>query len=101
MRRIDITEKLSFEEKAVLVIKEEEIEVNQDAPTVLKVMGLMDDHAGPSEIMQAYEMLFPEDSREKVERFKLSLRDLMTVVMEAFQLITNPGEEPEGKAREE
>ena len=37
MRR-DITDKLSFEDKAVLVIKGEEIEVRQDAPTVLKVI---------------------------------------------------------------
>lgn len=101
MRRVDITQKLSFEEKAVLVIKEEEIEVNQDAPTVLKVMGLMDDDAGPSEVMQAYEMIFPEKSRKKVEKFKLSLRDLMTVVMEAMHLITNSEEEQGEEAREE
>lgn len=100
MRR-DITDKLSFEDKAVLVIKGEEIEVHQDAPTVLKVIGLMDDAAGPLEVMKAYEMIFPEESRKKVEKFKLGFKDLLTVVMEAMHLITNSDEEPGREAREE
>ena len=38
---IDITDRLSFEESPKLVIKGQEIGVNTDAPTMLKVMGLM------------------------------------------------------------
>ena len=38
---IDITEKLTFEGNPALVIKGKHLEVNADAPTMLKVMGLM------------------------------------------------------------
>ena len=40
-RKVDITDKLSFEGNPSLVIKGEVLEVNADAPTMLKVMGLM------------------------------------------------------------
>ena len=40
-RKVDITDKLSFEGNPSLVIKGKAIEVNADAPTMLKVMGLM------------------------------------------------------------
>lgn len=40
-RKVDITDKLSFEENPSLVIKGEVLEVNADALTMLKVMGLM------------------------------------------------------------
>ena len=40
-RKVDITDKLCFEENPSLVIKGEVLEVNADAPTMLKVMGLM------------------------------------------------------------
>ena len=40
-KRVDITEKLSFDENPCLVIKGKELEVNTDAPTMLKVMGIM------------------------------------------------------------
>lgn len=40
---IDITEKLSFEENPILVIKGKELEVNTDAETVLKLMGIIGD----------------------------------------------------------
>lgn len=94
MRRIDITDRLSFDEQAVLVIKGEELEVNQDAPTVLKVMALMDDGSGLEEVMKAYELILPKQSRDKVEALKLNFNDLMTVVKEAFALVTGLGEEP-------
>ena len=40
-RKVDITDKLSFEENPSLVIKGEVLEVNADAPTMLKVMGCL------------------------------------------------------------
>ena len=38
-RKVDITDKLSFEGNPSLVIKGKALEVNADAPTMLKVMG--------------------------------------------------------------
>lgn len=85
---IDITEKLSFEENPCLVIRGKRIEVNQDAPTMLKVMGLMaDEDPGAKEIMEAYNLMFPEKSKKTLETLKLNFPDFVTVVQEAVQLI--------------
>ena len=42
MKKIDITDRLNFEENNCLIIKGKEIEVNSDAPSMLKVLQLMD-----------------------------------------------------------
>ena len=94
-RKVDITDKLSFEENPSLVIKGKVLEVNADAPTMLKVMGLMSaDDPGAREILEAYDMMFPERSKKELERMKLGFKDLIVVVQEAVQLIS--GEEPGG-----
>ena len=41
-RKVDITDKLTFEGNPSLLIKDKELEVNSDAPTMLKVMNLME-----------------------------------------------------------
>lgn len=95
-RKIDITDKLSFEENPSLIIKGKNIEVNADAPTMLKVMGLMSsDDPGAQEILEAYNMVFPEKSKKEIEKMKLGFKDLIIVVQEAVQLISGV-EEPAG-----
>ena len=48
---VDITDKLSFDGNPKLVIKGKELEVNADAPTMLKVMGLLrNDDPGVQEV---------------------------------------------------
>ena len=95
-RKIDITDKLSFEETPSLIIKGKNIEVNADAPTMLKVMGLMSsDDPGAQEILEAYNMVFPEKSKKEIEKMKLGFKDLIIVVQEAVQLISGV-EEPDG-----
>ena len=95
-RKIDITDKLSFEENPSLIIKGKNIEVNADAPTMLKVMGLMSsDDPGAQEILEAYNMVFPEKSKKEIEKMKLGFKDLIIVVQEAVQLISGV-EDPDG-----
>lgn len=85
---IDITEKLTFDGNPLLVIKGKKLEVNADAPTVLKVMGIMSaDDPGMDEILKAYDLLLPEKSQKEIEKLKLSLEDLIVVIKEAFNLI--------------
>lgn len=86
---VDITERLSFDENPSLKIKEKVIEVNSDAPSMLKVMGLMskkDPEIG--EILEAYETLFPEKSRKEIEKLKINFKDLVVVIQEGIALIT-------------
>lgn len=85
---IDITEKLTFDENPSLKIKGKVLEVNADAPTMLKVMGLMGGgNPGPKEIVDMYEIMFPEKSRKEIEKMKLGFGDLITVVEAAVGLI--------------
>lgn len=94
MRKIDITEKLDFDSKQCLVIKGKEIYVNSDAPTMLKVMGLMDSGSADA-LLKMYELLFTDKGREELDKLKLSFRDLAIVVQEAATLVTGDNENTE------
>lgn len=86
---IDITEKLTFEGNPSLMIKGKKIEVNADAPTMLRVMGIMGaKDPGVNEILETYEMMFPEKSKKEIEKLGLNFSDLIVVVQEAIGLIT-------------
>lgn len=88
-KRRDITDKLSFDGNPYLVIKGKDIEVNADAPTVLKAMGIFtsEDTSG-EDIVKIYDLIFPEESKKKLEALKPSFNDLIVIVEEAVTLIT-------------
>lgn len=95
---IDITEKLTFEGNPSLKIKGKNLEVNADAPTMLKVMGLMGNgDPGPKEIVDMYEMMFPEKSQKEIEKLKLNFNDLVTVVEAAVGLIVDTDGDSQGE----
>ena len=94
-RVVDITEKLTFEGNPALVIKGKHLEVNADAPTMLKVMGLMGGaEPGVNEILETYDLIFPEKSKREIEKLKLGFNDLLVVVQEAGGLIIGEDEQP-------
>ncbi|WP_455023973.1 hypothetical protein [Oribacterium sinus] len=95
MKKIDITDRLNFEENNCLIIKGKEIEVNSDAPSMLKVLQFMSGDAGAKEVNEAYETLFPVASREKLAKLKLSFDDLIVVIKAAVELITGEKQEKE------
>ena len=91
---VDITDKLTFEENPALEIKGKVIEVNADAPTMLKVMGLMGkEDTGSQEIVDAFNLMFPEKSKKELFGLKLNFQDLFVVVREAVQLIAGDGDD--------
>lgn len=97
-KKIDITEKLSFEGNPSLVIEGREIEVNADAPTMLKVMALMSGgNPGAQDILNAYDMIFPKASKEKLDKIKLGFKDLVIVIQEAVQLISGAEDDSPGE----
>ena len=73
MKKIDITEKLNFEENPRIVIKGTEYEVNADAPTMLKIMGMLGDgkDISPNDVISMYEMIFQKKERDKIDKLKL------------------------------
>lgn len=85
---VDITDKLTFEGNPSLMVKGKKLEVNADAPTMLKVMGLMSaDDPGVDEILKTYDMMFPDKSKKEIEKLGLGFNDLIIVVQEAVGLI--------------
>lgn len=86
---VDITDKLSFDGNPKLRIRGIEVEVNTDAPTMLKVMSVMgNDNPGPKEIVEMYNLMFGEEERKKIEDLKPSFADFVTLVQAAVSLIT-------------
>ena len=85
---IDITDKLTFDGNPSLVIKGKKIEVNSDAPTMLKVMGIMGNgDPGVEEIMKTYNLMFSEKAQKEIGKLGLSFQDLVVAIQEAVQLI--------------
>ena len=87
---VDITDKLSFDENPKVVVKGKELEVNADAATVLKIMGLLGDgnNAQPSDVVEMYELIFSDTDRKKIDKMKLQFADFQTLVFSAISLIT-------------
>ncbi|WP_418430883.1 hypothetical protein [Blautia sp.] len=94
---VDITDKLEFEENPKLVNKGMELEVNADAATVLKIMGILgeDSNVKPGDIVRMYELIFSDADRRKIDKLKLQFTDFQTLVFSAINLIT--GEEESGE----
>lgn len=97
---VDITEKLSFSGNPKLIIKGKELEVNADAATVLQVMGKVNDGIGTTakDVVDIYNLIFPERERKVIEEMKLSFSDFNTIIECAINLIVD-GEESEGEAQ--
>lgn len=87
---VDITDKLSFDGNPTIVIKGKKLEINADAPTVLKVMNFMqkEDINDMEVVSNMYELIFPEKSRTEINKMKPSINDWMTIVQEAMTLVT-------------
>ena len=87
---VDITDKLSFDGNPTIVIKGKKLEINADAPTVLKVMNFMqkEDINDMEVVSNMYELIFPEKSRTEINKMKPSINDWMTIVQEAMTLAT-------------
>lgn len=95
-RVVDITEKLSFDENPVLKVKDTTVEVNSDAATVLKIMGILSRGTSAKEILEMYELIFKETDRKKIDKLKLQFKDFQTLIISAVNMITGddePGEQ--------
>lgn len=85
---VDITDKLDFDSNPKIMIKGKEYEVNSDAETVLKVMGVLsEDGDTPKAITQVYELIFSDKERKDIKKLNLQFKDLRTVIETAINLI--------------
>ena len=94
---VDITDKLNYEENPKIKVKDKEIEVNTDAATMLRIMGILSDkeETGPKEVIEMYELMFAEKERQKIEKLKLNFSDFTTLVYTAIGLVTGENEQGE------
>lgn len=99
MKVIDITEKLNFEEKPKIKIRDAEITINNSASAVLKIMPLLN-KSKMENILEVISLLVPEDDdRTKLEALELSFQDFTTFIESAIKLITGDVEEGEAPTR--
>lgn len=95
-KSIDITDRLTFDTNPKIVIRGKEYEVRADAPTMLKVMSLMrTEEVGVAEVLGAYELIFDEGTRKRLDALKLNVSDLMTVIQAAMGVIMGETAEKE------
>ena len=92
-KKVDITEKLSFDGNPVLVVKGHDLEVNADAATVLKVMGVLGEESTPKQVLDMYNLIVPDKTRKEIENLKLSFNDLQILVSSALNLITGEADD--------
>lgn len=92
---VDITDKLSFDTNPVLKVKGESIEVQSDAETMLKIMGLFGGDKGEVEAaVSAAKLIFSEKDQKKIAKMGLQMKDYMILIQEAMNLAM--GEEESG-----
>lgn len=94
-RVVDITDKLSFDENPKIRIKDEEFEVNADARTMLEIMGIFSGRDQAAAAVEAYEKLYSEKDRKRIDRLKLPFKDFMKMIEESMDLIM--GEDSQGE----
>ena len=97
-RKIDISEKLNFEENPVIVVDGVELEVNSDAETILRMMGAFSEEDEIKAIGKAINLIFNEEDRKKLYSIrrdgkKLSMADFNVIIEEAMDAaMGNSGE---------
>ena len=84
---VDITDKLSFDGNPRLKIRDVELEINADAETVLKIMGIVADGVTARATVQMLDLLITGSSRKALDKLKLSFADFQIVVFAAMDLI--------------
>ena len=89
MKVIDITEKLNFEEKPKIKIRDVEITVNNRAVSILKLMPKLNKaNISLDDIMDTINELVSEEDIKKLESLDLNLEDFITFFKSAIELIT-------------
>lgn len=91
-KRINITDKLCFEENPVLEIGTLDVEVKADAETILRLMGVFAEKTELEAVGEALNLVFSPQDVEAIcnlERNgrKLSAKSLMTIVEAAMSLV--------------
>ena len=99
-KKIDISDKLNFEENPVIVVDGVELEVNSDAETILRMMGAFGEENEIKAIGKAIGLIFSEEDREKLYSIrrdgkKLSMADFSVIIESAMDAVMGDSGEKE------
>ena len=92
MKVTDITEKLNFEEKPQIKIKDTVLTVNNEAAAILEAISKSENMEGHniktlSSLKAICDIIFDETERRKLDEFHLNLTDYITVIQSAVELV--------------
>lgn len=98
---IDLTERLNFNQRPVIRVRDMDLEINDSAETVLRIMGLQQQaNAGEAEaIQEMLTLLLGEQGKEALFATGLSFRGLVAFVQAAIKLVTSDEGSDEGEAQ--
>lgn len=88
MRKLDITDKLNFEESPVIMFKGKDFTLDDSAPTVLKIMELVGNEPTMTDMIDAGKLIFGEQYDEMVALCG-NFRNLTKVIETAMDLVTD------------
>lgn len=93
MRVVDLTEKLNRAEKPVIRVSDVDIEVDNSAKTMLKVLQAVgDDEITPQKAVDVYNLIFDKANRAKVEKLELDFDSFAQLIATAMELISGGAE---------
>lgn len=89
---VDITEKLNFQENPVMQVGDLKVEVNADAETMIRLIGVFSGKGEMEAVGEALNLIFKKEDVEKICSMKkngkkLSGSSLITIVQEAADLV--------------
>ena len=90
---IDITDKLNFEQKPQIKIKDTVLTVNDEAVALVEILRKLNGNVTPGTISDMCNILFDEAEMQKLKKLKLNFEDFTTLVQSAVELVAG-GEEP-------
>lgn len=84
---VDITDKLNFDEKPKLKIRDKEIEVNDRAITMLKVLPKFENPTN-NDLLDIFKLMFDKKSQKEIEEMNLNFNDFAQVIASAIELVS-------------
>lgn len=93
--KYNLTEKLDFNADPVIVINDQELTVNSDAESVLKIMDVIETKGEMQGALECLNILFGEEDMDKIKKMKLKMPDFMKLIQVAADLAmgSDPDEE--------
>lgn len=91
---IDITDKLNFEQKPQIKIKDTVLTVNDEAVALLEILPKLNGNVTPETINDMCQVLFDDSEMKKIKALKLNFEDFTSLVQSAVELVagSEPGE---------